>query len=110
MRTDHTEPAGGGQAASPAAAAWPAFAPRLAPHFLALQNRNDVHGRYKPMWMRKPDPRTGKAKSSYTAHSRLTLAGLVSHFIGLCRGDLVGLHVSSPDETCRWVVVDFDAH
>src|SRR3954447_25468705 len=110
MHIDDTGPAGDGQAANPAAADWTAYASGLAAHYFALQNRTDVHGCYKPLWMRKPDPRTGKAMPSYTAHARLTIDALESHFIGRCRGDLVGIHVSSPEETCRSVVIDFDAH
>jgi hypothetical protein len=47
---------------------------------------------------------------AYTARGALTYDRLVAHFIGADHGDLVGLHVSSPAETCKFVVVDFDAH
>ncbi len=110
MRIDDNGSTVGGQSAGSVAAAWAAFASALAAHFFALQNRTDVHGRYKPPWMRTPDPKTGKVRSAYTAHAVLTDAILVGHFTGLCRGDLVGLHVSSPAETCKFAFIDFDAH
>ncbi len=110
MRIDDTGPAGGGQAAGPIAAAWAASAAGLADHFFALVNRSDVLGRYVPPERRKPHPKTGRSIVAYTGHVVLTVAILVRHFIGRNRGDLVGLHVCSPAETCKWVVVDIDAH
>jgi hypothetical protein len=110
VQLDNTGLTGSGQGAGPIAAAWAASAPRLAAHFFALQNRTDVHGRYVSPERRKPGAKSGKPVVAFTAHVVLTVAMLVRHFIGQCRGDLVGLHVSSPAETCKWIVVDFDAH
>ena len=110
MQFDDKVSPGGEQAAARLPAVWAAFAASLAAKFFPLQNRSDVHGRYKPTWMRTPDPVTGKVMPSYTAKRRLTPLSLAAHFAARCRGDLVGLHVSSPEETCRWVVVDLDAH
>lgn len=110
MHTHPNGPAGGGQAAGAIAATWAASAAALAAHFFSLQNRTDVHGRYVPPESRKPGAKSGKPLVAYTAHVVLTLALLIRHFAGRSRGDLVGLHVSSPAETCKWVVVDIDAH
>lgn len=110
MHLDDTGLTATGQAAGPIAAAWEAFAPGLAAHFFALQNRSDVLGRYVPLGRRKPHPKTGRTIVAYTAHAVLLVGILMRHFVGRCRGDLVGLHLSSPAETCRWVVIDLDAH
>ena len=110
MRINISTPAGGGEAADPVAAAWATHAHRLARHFFQLQNRSDVHGAYLPISARRPNTRSGRPMLSYTSAAALTEAMLVRHFEGRDRGDLVGLHVSSPEETCRWVVVDVDAH
>ena len=110
MRFDRNSTPVGGQAVAAVLAAWRALALALATHFFGLRNRDDVHGRYRSHWMRQPDQAGGRVSPSYTTHSGPTIAGLTRHFEGRDPGDLVGLHVSSSDETCRWVVVDFDAH
>lgn len=110
MQSDDNALPGADQAAPLVAAVWAAFAVMLAFHFALLQNRSDVHGRYKPAWMRTADPVTGRVAPSYMAKCRLTSAALAAHFAGRCPGDLVGLHAASPAETCRWVAIDLDAH
>ncbi len=59
-----------------------------------LVNRTDRHGQYRD---------DGNA---FTA-DRLSETGLKTHFDG---GPLIGLHTTSPDNKCRWLVFDFDNH
>ena len=85
------------------AAAWASRAPELARWAMGLANRLDRHGHYFPMCRRTPD------NNAITA-GMLTIPILERHFIGRDPGDIVGLHSTSPDGTCRWVVWDIDQH
>jgi hypothetical protein len=98
------------QVADPITAAWAHYADELAGWAIWLRNRTDVFGGYRPKSERTIDPETGRPRIAYTARGALTYDRLVAHFIGADHGDLVGLHVASPAETCKFVVVDFDAH
>jgi hypothetical protein len=106
----HRNEEGGDQVAAPIPAAWAHHADELAGWAHWLRNRKDVFGGYRPKSERTVDPKTGKPRIAYTARGALTYDRLVAHFIGADQGDLVGLHVASPAETCKFVVVDFDAH
>jgi hypothetical protein len=99
-----------GRQASSIPEAWAAYAPQLTAWALGLRVRTDAHGRYVPVRRRTPDPGTGKTRASYTMHAALSPGALVRHFMGRDQGALVGLHVVSSAETCRWIVVDLDAH
>jgi Primase C terminal 2 (PriCT-2) len=45
-----------------------------------------------------------------TKHDGLTWERLVRHFTAATTYDVIGLHNTAPNETCRWVAVDIDAH
>jgi len=65
--------------------------------------RRDCHGRYRPLdW--------GPKGRSYTHKGGPTLGLLARHFGTTRRTQIVGLHVSSLEETCRAVWWDIDAH
>ena len=70
---------------------------------LNLVVRGDCHGRYRPLG---GDPK----KLVYTRKEGPTLARLARHFATTRRTEIVGLHVSSLDETCLTVWWDIDAH
>ena len=89
---------------------WAALAVELADWAMRLRNRTDIHGRYLARDRRRVDPRTGRALNAYTCPAELTHRLLVRHFEAAGLGELVGLHTTALDETCRWIVVDFDAH
>ena len=42
--------------------------------------------------------------------AEVTVALLKNHFQGKERGDLVGLHTTSANNKCRWVLIDIDQH
>jgi putative DNA primase/helicase len=87
------------------AAPWACRAPDLAAWAMAnLVNRLDRWGAYLPL-----DNRTGNC-TAITASGTLTADIITKHFTGRDVGDLIGLHSTSPDETCRWCAWDFDAH
>ena len=106
----HRNEEGGDQVTAPIPAAWAYHAEELAGWAIRLRNRKDFRGGYRPKSERTIDPKTGRPRVAYTAPGALTYDRLVAHFIGADQGDLVGLHVASPAETCKFVVVDFDAH
>ncbi len=68
---------------------------------LLLVNRTDVHGGYYVDG--------GRVKPT-TRHVGLTTARLTVHFAADGTDDVCGVHVTGPDETSRWCVVDIDAH
>jgi hypothetical protein len=85
------------------AAAWKAHSARLAAWAdRYLVNRDDAWGRYLPL-----AERTAK-HSVVTCTGTLTRTILARHFQGADQGDLIGLHTTSPDNTCRWLLIDID--
>ena len=68
-----------------------------------LVNRTDAYGNYRSV-----DDRTAGAVR--TRKSALTSNAIQRHFMADDRGDLIGLHTTSPDNTCRWIVIDIDHH
>jgi hypothetical protein len=72
-----------------------------------LVNRSDAHGAYRPLEQRTDD------KAAFTAHSPVTSEQLKQHFESgrsSNRANLVGLHSTSRENKCRWLVLDFDNH
>lgn len=106
----NSAPAPNGQSDRTVPEAWAARAVELADWAMRLRNRTDIHGRYLASDRRKVDPSTGRVLNAYTCHAELTHGLLVRHFAGAGLCELAGLHTTSLDETCRWIVVDFDAH
>lgn len=45
-----------------------------------------------------------------TRRDGLTREVLYRHFAAARTEDVIGLHATAPDETCRWLAVDIDAH
>ncbi len=68
-----------------------------------LVNRRDAYGNYRSV-----DDRT--AGTARTRKYVLTSDVIQRHFMADDRGDLIGLHTTSPDNTCRWIVIDIDHH
>ena len=68
-----------------------------------LVNRTDAYGNY-----RSAHDRT--AGTVRTRKSALTSNAIQRHFMADDRGDLIGLHTTSPENTCRWLVIDIDHH
>lgn len=87
--------------------AWCTWAPQLADWSLDnLVVRRDAYGSY--CRMSTPD---GPIVQARTVHEPLTRDRIIRHFRGDQPGDRVGIHVINPsDSTCRFVVVDIDAH
>jgi hypothetical protein len=87
------------------AAAWAARSAELGAWAWArVVNRRDAWGRYGN-------------KGTYTApavalrgQALLTEATVARHFRGDSRGDILGLHTTSPDNLSRWLAVDIDQH
>jgi hypothetical protein len=67
-----------------------------------LVNRRDVYGgQYVTSW--------GAIKRT-TRHDWLTRGHLAWHFAAEGTRDVLGLHATAPDETCRWLALDIDLH
>jgi hypothetical protein len=102
--------------ASAVASAWAARADELARWaFARLVVRSDAWGGYRPPeeWGKeylKPDGTIGKLGQTTTRKGRLTEALLARHFRATERGDLIGLHSTSADNTSLWGGVDIDWH
>jgi hypothetical protein len=85
------------------AAAWEGRALELAAWVEAtLLNRSDCYGGHYV-------DREGKHKR-YTAKARPDRGRLAIHFAADSVDDIIGLHATSHEETCLWIVVDVDAH
>ena len=85
--------------------AWVRNSVRLAKFALEqLKNRNDVYGRYLAL-----DKRTEKDKAR-TIRKSVTEEVVSQHFRATDRGEIIGLHTTSPENTCRWLVIDIDKH
>jgi putative DNA primase/helicase len=83
--------------------AWASHAPDLAQWADRLVNRRDRHGHYLPM-------RRRIGGNNANTSGELTIPILTRHFIGRDVGDLIGLHSTSADGTCRWCAWDWDQH
>jgi hypothetical protein len=84
---------------------WAANAEKLACWVRAhLVNRQDVWGNYLSRDQRTP------RKKVLTRTGTLSQDILITHFVGADHGDLIGLHTTCPNNTCRWVLVDIDQH
>lgn len=68
-----------------------------------LVNRTDAYRKYRSL-----DERT-KGNAS-TIKQAVTDAVIQQHFRATDRGDLIGLHTTSPKNTCLWLVIDIDHH
>jgi putative DNA primase/helicase len=85
-----------------------------------LVNRGDAWGGYLPFSLRKKATRADGStfeQKTVTKPARdkrgavlLTAEVLERHFAGRDVGNVVGLHSTSPDGTCRWGGIDVDAH
>ena len=101
MTNDHSK----SQESDPEASAWARNALQLAQWaYCRLRNRDDVHGAYRRLALREA------FGPVYTAHEATTQSLLERHFTGADPSHILGLHAMAPDETCRWVAIDVDAH
>src|SRR4051794_33210432 len=87
------------------AEAWSAGADELAVWaWRLIVNRVDAWGRYS-------DAGTYTApRVSQRGAVLLAEADVARHFRPRCRGDILGLHTTSPDNLSRWLAVDIDQH
>jgi hypothetical protein len=69
-----------------------------------LANRTDAWGKYLPCAARR------LRRTAITARGQLTRDVLVRHFQAADVGDVVGLHSTAADGTCRWIALDVDQH
>lgn len=84
--------------------AWSSNAERLAKFVVTkLINRTDAYGRYRSL----DDRDRGTAR---TVGAGISGSVIQQHFHAEDQGHLVGLHTTSPDDTCRWMVIDIDHH
>jgi hypothetical protein len=84
--------------------AWSNNAGRLAKFVVAkLINRDDVYGKYRSL----DDRDRGTA---LTVESEISESVVQEHFRAEDRGQLIGLHTTSPNNMCRWMVIDIDHH
>lgn len=85
--------------------AWVRNAERLAKFSCEhLANRDDAYGRYVAL-----DARRGKNKAR-TIREGATEEVVSQHFRAIDRGDIIGFHTTSKQNTCRWLVLDVDQH
>lgn len=103
------------------ALAWKQRARALASWTMAhVVNRSDVWGGYLPVKYRMVRTRVDGTKSTIKSvtkpriedRGKVTLdeAELVKHFHGVDHGDIRGLHTTSPENKCRWFLVEVDLH
>jgi hypothetical protein len=84
--------------------AWSNNAGRLAKFVVAnLINRDDAYGKYRALDNRDRGP-------AKTVQSGISESVIQDHFRAEDRGQLIGLHTTSPDNMCRWMVIDIDHH
>lgn len=86
----------------------------------SLVMRTDSWGGYLPLTYRmvkvRPDGTQYTLKSvtkppvARRGQTLLTGDVIARHFAGWSEGDIIGLHVTSPYSTCKWIAVDVDAH
>lgn len=85
--------------------AWVRNSARLAKFICEhFTNRDDAYGRYVAL-----DARSGKNKAR-TIHEGATEEVVIQHFRATDRGDIIGFHATSKQNTCRWLVLDIDQH
>lgn len=85
--------------------AWAASAKSLAHWAMEhLVNRTDAWGSYLPAEQRTPKQKV------VTRTGELNAEIVAKHFVGADVGDIIGLHTTAADNTCRWVAVDIDHH
>jgi hypothetical protein len=80
-----------------------------------LVNRIDAWGGYRDPsdWdkeYRRQDGRIGKLGRTTTRKGHLTTALLARHFGAKSRADIIGLHSTSQENTCKWGALDIDWH
>jgi len=68
-----------------------------------MVNRTDAYGRYRSL----DDRENGSAR---TVRNDVTEELVKQHFCATDRSDLIGLHTTSPNNTCRWLAIDIDHH
>lgn len=91
--------------------AWAHEAAPLTDWASRLVNRTDVWISYLPLSTRSAKqkcitvPADGERREG-----ALTRPVGVCHFTGADQGHLIGLHAISPQNTCRWIVIDIDRH
>jgi hypothetical protein len=92
--------------------AWSRQAPALAAWtWRRLVNRTDVYGGYLPLALRTGSNKSlTKPRRADRGRVFLTLGILERHFIGALPEHVVGLHSTSPENTCRSVATDLDFH
>lgn len=90
--------------------AWATYAPLLAEWVLALAVRVDLHLRYRLFLADKGTAGVEPEVRATTVYEPLTTTALVQHFRATDYSAICGFAVTSPDEMCRLVVLDFDAH
>src|SRR4051794_35960128 len=97
---------------STAVAAWRANATELAAWtWSRLVNRTDVWGGYLPLSRRtKTEKIVTKPPPAKRGGVTLKPAILRRHFAGAAVSDVVGLHTTSADNTCRWFLIEIDRH
>src|SRR5688572_25191710 len=82
-----------------------------------MVNRTDAWGGYLPLNRRGPKPGGTFVQKSLTRPAKtdrgrvlLNARVIMRHFAGRDHGDLIGLHTTSPDNTCKWFGIDVDKH
>ena len=68
-----------------------------------LVNRTDVWGGYLPLHLRKETKSVTKPAKIKRGRVLLRVEHLAQHFRGANPEDVIGLHSTGPDATCRWV-------
>ncbi len=48
--------------------------------------------------------------TSWTEHKQLTRGIVQAHFETTSVRNLIGIHTTSPDDTCKWICIDIDQH
>jgi hypothetical protein len=69
-----------------------------------LVNRTDAWGAYRPL------DRRGDGSKSYTAKGTLGSVILRRHYRARFPHDVIGLHSTAPDNTCKWGAIEIDQH
>lgn len=77
-----------------------------------LPSRLDVWGGYVPPRYRKPggDKVLTKPRKSKRGIETLTRSHVMAHFRGYDAGDVIGLHTTGPNDTCRFGAIEIDRH
>lgn len=76
-----------------------------------LVNRRDAYGAYTPVEVRGTSGRDGRpVPATYTAKQPLSAGVLRRHFLARQSHHVIGLHSTSPEQTCLWGAFDVDRH